>query len=283
MSDLTTTQHWLLANKFDEISHYSPVGGGCINNTGRLSLRSGKTLFVKQHDNPPDGFFAAEAEGLHALRQAGTLRVPQVVHVDAHYLLLEDLGNGSPNPAYWTELGQQLAALHLVESASFGFSSDNFCGITPQINPMINDGVEFFGQYRLAALVAIADKKGLLQTSDMNALESLIARLGSLIPDQPPVLIHGDLWSGNIHCDKEGQPALIDPACYWGWAEAEMSMTILFGEFDPRFYSAYEESSNIDKDWRERAELYNLYHLLNHLILFGASYLGQVRAVLNRY
>ena len=283
MSELTTTQQWLSANNFAEIGHYSPVGGGCINNTGVITLTDGKTLFLKQHDDPPTDFFSAEAQGLRALTQSDTLRVPKIIRADPNFLLLEDLGTGPISTDYWTQLGEQLADLHATTMPSFGFPADNYCGLTPQSNTVISNGHTFFGENRLLALATKAVKNGLLQSKDLDSVESLVMRLPELIPDQPPVLIHGDLWSGNVHCDKKGQPALIDPACYWGWAEAEISMTILFGGFEAEFYGAYESASNIAPDWRQRAELYNLYHLLNHLVLFGASYLGQVRAIINNY
>jgi fructosamine-3-kinase len=123
----------------------------------------------------------------------------------------------------------------------------------------------------------------LLERADLNRLENIASRLSNWIPQQPPVLLHGDLWSGNVHCDAQGSPALIDPACYWGWAEAELAMTSLFGGFEPDFYTSYAECSGMDSDWPERAPLYNLYHLLNHLLLFGGSYLGSIRQICRRF
>jgi len=111
----------------------------------------------------------------------------------------------------------------------------------------------------------------------------IASNLTNWIPIQSPVLIHGDLWSGNVHCDRDGNPCLVDPATYWGWAEADLAMTELFGNFNREFYESYESVSDIEKDWRERSPLYNLYHLLNHLILFGPSYLGNIRSVIKRF
>jgi fructosamine-3-kinase len=180
-------------------------------------------------------------------------------------------------------LGRGLAALHRQEQPEFGFGADNYCGSTPQANPLMQDGWEFFARHRLLALAKPAQQRRLLNSAELRQVEDVAGRLADWIPAQPAVLLHGDLWSGNIHCDSRGLPALIDPACYWGWAEADLAMTTLFGGFDPRFYATYLECSGMQADWRERAPLYNLYHLLNHLLLFGGVYLDQVKQVLNRY
>ncbi|MBL4820151.1 MAG: fructosamine kinase family protein [Gammaproteobacteria bacterium] len=261
----------------------SPIPGGCINEINRLTLNKGHSLILKTNNNRPPTFFAAEAAGLDALRRACSLRVPRVIILKEDFLVLEDLGNAPATANYWHILGEGLAELHGNIKPDFGFNSDNYCGLTPQSNPPTADGFVFFGQFCLLALGTKAEGMGLLTSSDLHAIETIAHNLPRWIPAQPAVLIHGDLWSGNVHCDKKGQPALIDPACYWGWAEAELSMTMLFGGFDRQFYSAYESASDIATDWRERAPLYNLYHLLNHLVLFGEGYLAQVRTVVKRY
>jgi len=283
MGDLTTIQKWLLANKYAEIESISPIVGGCINESARVSLTSGRSIFLKQHHKPPKNFFAAEAAGLNAMKKTCSLKVPEVLHVSREFLLLEDLGDASAAADYWSILGEGLAELHQNPKPAFGFEMDNYCGLTPQANPITTNGIEFFGFHRLLALARRAVNLEYLANSEMSAIETISANLGEWIPDQPAVLIHGDLWSGNVHCDKQGQPALIDPACYWGWAEAELAMTTLFGGFEQRFYSSYESTSGIATDWRDRAPLYNLYHLLNHLVLFGRSYHTQVCSVINRY
>ena len=128
-----------------------------------------------------------------------------------------------------------------------------------------------------------ARERKLLNNAAFNALEFIAENLRLWIPPQPAVLTHGDLWSGNIHCDEHGGPALIDPATYWGWAEAELAMTRLFGGFGESFYASYAEHSGMASDWQQRSELYNLYHLLNHLLLFGSSYGAQIEAISRRF
>lgn len=281
--NLKAADLWLRTHLAAGIAKFEAVGGGCINQTGVIQLTSGERLFVKLQPNAPEGFYCAEAHGLEKLRAATELRIPEVIHAGREFLLLEDLGSGTARPDYWIILGKGLAQLHSSSYPEFGLEQNNFCGHSRQINSMSADGYRFFADNRLITLAEKACQMGLLDSGDLQRVLTLAANLRNHLPDQPPVLIHGDLWSGNIHSDKEGYPALIDPACYQGWAEAELAMTLLFGGFQPEFYRAYEESSDIARDWRKRAPLYNLYHLLNHLVLFGAGYLRQVRNVLDMY
>ena len=276
-------QRWLTDNGFGQVTRKERVAGGSINISSRLYLSDGRRVFLKQHDSAPAQMFIAEAAGLSALRQAKSLRVPEVLHVAESFLLLEDLGSGQPDKHYWQELGSGLADLHGNQQPQFGFSTDNYCGSTPQINPPTDDGFEFFANFRIRKLAVIARERKLLNSAAFNALEYIAENLSRWIPTQPAVLIHGDLWSGNIHCDEHGGPALIDPAAYWGWAEAELAMTRLFGGFGESFYASYAEHSGMASDWPQRAELYNLYHLLNHLLLFGGSYGAQIEAISRRF
>ena len=283
MQVLNTVKDWFRQQGAGEITRLEALAGGCINDTLRIFTANQTVLVLKQLPDAPDNFFAAEAAGLRALAATASLRVPQVIHVDAQFLLLEDLGNGSAGRDYWQNLGSGLAALHAQAQPSFGFTADNYCGRTPQQNPPMTDGFAFFARYRLLALGRQAQARGLLTVAELALLEKVADRLPDWIPQQAPALLHGDLWSGNVHCDARGQAALIDPACYWGWPEAELAMTTLFGAFAADFYRTYSEASGMAHDWRERASLYNLYHLLNHLLLFGGSYHAQVLSILQRY
>lgn len=272
-------QHWLLENGYGGNYRAESLSGGCINAVSRIYLADAQPLILKQNQQADNTVFPAEAAGLSALRDADALRVPEVICAADEFLLLEDLGQGRPMEDYWELLGIGLAKLHSVEQPLFGFTMDNYCGSTPQINTSGTDGFEFFANYRIRNLAALALQKNLLSKEDMNGLEFIAANLSRWIPSQAPVLIHGDLWSGNVHCDGNGMAALIDPAVYYGWAEAELAMTELFAGFDRRFYDSYAAHSTMASDWRERAPLYNLYHLLNHLLLFGSGYLPQIRSV----
>ena len=274
---------WLAENGFGKIVRQESVGGGCINDSRRLHLDASKSLFLKQHTQAPGGMFRSEAVGLEALGRNQVLRVPNVLHVEEDFILLEDIGQSSPGAQFWTDLGEGLAQLHSEKYPQFGFSINNYCGLTPQQNDPAGDGHEFFANLRILKLASQAFDQNQLDREELAKLEYIAANLARWIPKQPAVLIHGDLWSGNIHCDEEGHPALIDPATYWGWAEAELAMTGLFGGFDSDFYRSYGEQANLDTSWRERAPLYNLYHLLNHLLLFGGSYLGSIKTITHRF
>lgn len=274
---------WLNENGYGDVVRRESVGGGCINNSSRLYLDSGTTLFLKENANAAEDMFQAEAIGLKALAASKALKIPDLVHFEESFILIEDLGLGTVSKNYWESLGEGLAKLHSTRFPKFGFDIDNYCGATRQVNSVCNNGFEFFGNFRILQLASKAFHRNLLERQDLGKLESIAANLSQWIPKQNAVLIHGDLWSGNIHCTEGGAPALIDPACYWGWAEAELAMTDLFGGFTETFYASYELNSQIDKDWRERIPLYNLYHLLNHLLLFGSSYLTPIRNITKRF
>lgn len=263
-------------------------GGGCINRAATCTA-GGRTWFVKWNDHPVPGQFTAEATGLLALGASGTpLVVPApLVWSDEpgrSFLVLEHLPSGARCAGFDDLLGRGLALLHARTSArGFGFEVDGACGATPQPNGWLARWVDFWRERRLGHQLRLARARG-LPAADVARGERLLDRLDDWIADdEPPALIHGDLWSGNLHVTTAGQPALIDPAAYFGHREAELAMMTLFGGFSRRVFQAYEEVRPLRPGWRERQDLYALYHVLNHFHLFGGGYGAQAAAILRRY
>jgi len=274
---------WLVENNYGGIATSQAVGGGCINNGMILETTSGKSFFLKtNHSTPPD-MFAREVEGLSALHVEDGPAVPEPYLHGDDFILMEDLAPASRRTDFWLEFGRRLAALHNHSHAQFGFDHDNYIGSTPQPNTWTDDGHTFFGEYRLSYMARLTQQRGLMSAEDAQRFERLCSKLPELIPEQPASLVHGDLWSGNATTDSQGAPAIIDPAAHYGWAEAELAMTTLFGSFPEAFYKAYDEIFPLESGYRSRFPIYNLYHLLNHLYIFGRSYLGQVQSILRRF
>jgi fructosamine-3-kinase len=229
--------------------------------------------FVKTDTAAHADAFAAEAEGLQALKQAG-MRVPEPIShgVDAGraFIVLEylDLRPGGDFAA----LGRMLAQAHRRPGERFGWSRDNYIGSTPQLNGWCDDWSAFWRERRLRPQLELARRNGFAFEE-----KSILKLLAGHQP--PPCLLHGDLWRGNAGFTAGG-PVVFDPAVYYGDREADLAMTELFGGFPREFYSAYHEAFPLPREYATRKHLYNLYHLLNHLNLFGGGYLGQVKATL---
>lgn len=274
---------WLIENDYGKITLTRAVGGGCINNGMILQVEAGQSFFLKTNQTTPADMFAREAEGLQALQVDDGPVVPEPYLHGRDFILMQDLAPANRGKNFWPELGRCLAVLHNHTTEQFGFPRDNYIGSTPQPNTWTDDGYAFFGGQRLLYIAALAQNRNLLGASDFKKIEVLVSRLAELVPDQPASLIHGDLWSGNITTDAQGNPAIIDPAAHYGWAEAELAMMTLFGSYPDEFAAAYQEVRPLEPGYRARFPIYNLYHLLNHLYIFGRSYLAQVQSILRRF
>lgn len=276
-------QEWLYNEGFEWNLDTTGIEGGDICQNTLCTDLSGETIFVKYMDSPPSGFFQCEAEGLAYLSDISNVRTPKVYASGKHFLVLEYIKPMQHAADFWEQLGHQLANIHNVSRDQSGFINDNYCGTTLQKNTPDSDPYRFFVDNRILSLAERACDRGLLNIGDLQALEAICLRLPNLIPDQAAGLLHGDFWVGNVHVSETGLPVFIDPAVYFSWPEIDLAMTSLFGGFDPRFYEAYQEVRALELGWRERLDLYNLYPLLNHLLLFGKSYLSRVRASISRY
>jgi len=260
------------------------VGGGCIN-AAHVLEDDDRRYFVKLNDAARLDMFAAEAQGLEEIIRAKAIRAPAPVCYgtadDQAYLVLEFIALGHGGQASQEQLGQQLAGLHRVTRPHYGWTRDNTIGATPQHNTECGDWVEFWRTQRLGFQLQLAAGKGYggrLQTQGERLLMELPALLAGHSP--PAALLHGDLWSGNYSVDAQGTPVIFDPAIYYGDRETDLAMTELFGGFSPRFYQSYNEAYPLPDGYRLRKSLYNLYHVLNHLNLFGGGYLAQAEQLL---
>jgi protein-ribulosamine 3-kinase len=264
----------------------SAVSGGSIHRCYRW--RCGESLlFVKVAARTGGAALTAEAAGLEALAAAQAVRVPRVLARGAvgrsAFLALEWIESRPAGRAAERRLGERLAAQHRVTAATFGFATDNFIGRTPQPNGCLSDWVEFFRERRLRHQLALATQNGfaeLLERPGARLLESV----GALLADHSPraSLLHGDLWAGNWLADPQQEPVIFDPAVYYGDREADLAMTRLFGGFGRAFHEAYQAEAPLPAGHAARAELYNLYHVLNHANLFGGGYARQARATIDR-
>lgn len=261
--------------------------GGSINQAAVIETNAG-TFFAKTNARPLADQFECEAAGLEALARADTtLAVPApLAWQDSRngtdgFLVMEYFEPGPRVPDFDEKLGRGLASLHRNTSSSFGFDNDNYCGATPQPNPWTAHWVEFYREHRLEHQLTL----GSYDSSARRKLKMLFDRVDGLldIDAEPPALIHGDLWSGNLHANEEGRPALIDPAVYYGHREAELGMMKLFGGFSQRVWDAYEEAYPLQPGWRDRLPLYELYHVMNHNTLFGGGYGRQAVSIAERY
>lgn len=252
----------------------APVSGGCIHRCYRATI-GGAPAFIKVNEASFADAFAAEADGLRALA-AAAVRVPQPLRHGTQgtqaFLLLEFLdlrGSGD-----WAALGRMLAQAHRQTAARFGWPRDNYIGTTLQRNGWRDDWGRFFVERRLGPQLELARSKGYAVDSG-KALDALTGHCPA------PSLLHGDLWNGNAAFMPDGAPVLFDPAVYYGDRETDLAMTELFGGFPREFYDAYQAAYPLEAGYAVRKHLYNLYHLLNHLNLFGGGYLAQVRSTLS--
>lgn len=261
------------------------VAGGSINVCYRWLSDAGP-LFVKVAAIEALPMLVAEAAGLAELAGANAVRVPRVLAVGpaaaSAFLALEWLTAGRPDAACERLLGGQLAALHRVTANRFGWSLDNTIGSTPQANTPCADWTEFFRERRLKPQLALAAANGYVELEPWG--ERLVESMPQLLAGHHPQasLLHGDLWAGNWLALASGEPAIFDPAVYYGDREADLAMTHLFGGFGAAFYRAYESAAPLPEAASLRSELYNLYHVLNHANLFGGGYAAQARSMMER-
>lgn len=261
------------------------VGGGCINQTFVLSDGE-RRYFVKLNRADTLDMFEAEADGLNALAACDAFRVPAPIATgtaDGNAFLVLDHIELQPlaDRAAGIVFGRALAALHRTIGERFGWHRQNYIGRTPQPNAGHATWSFFFANQRLLPQLELARRNG-HRGKLISDGERLAERLAALFLDYrpQPSLLHGDLWHGNAAMSATGEAVIFDPAVYYGDRETDLAMTELFGGFPEAFYVAYREAWPLAEGYEQRKTLYNLYHILNHLNLFGSGYLRQAERMM---
>lgn len=266
-----------------------PLGGGCINHATKIDTSVGD-FFLKWHATAPSDIFIKEGAGLEEMRSVNNpyLNIPKVIWSKEGdelpgLLLTEYLPDPTDHVGYDEMLGKGLAVLHRKIGPAYGFPHSNYCGDTAQDNTWTNNWCEFYAHRRIEALVRQINAKIAMNADEQKTYDKLVNRIPQLLDHSTvPSLIHGDLWSGNYMYTANG-PALIDPACYYADREMELGMMLLFGGFSQGVWNAYQEEFPLPQGWQQRIPLYQLYHVLNHYLLFGGSYGMQALRIARQY
>lgn len=274
----------LLGRQFGKVS---PLQGGDINDVYLLQTDQ-EAFVVKINSNSrfPE-MLLKEALGLELLRSTHSIRIPEVMAVelvdDEALLIMEYIQPSTKTPDFWENFGRQLAHLHQHRQDYYGLLKDNYIGSLWQDNQPSPSWPAFYITQRLYPQMELAEEKGLLDKETKKAFQQLFMRLPDILPEEPPSLIHGDLWTGNFLADGNENAVLIDPAVCYASREMDLAMSKLFGGFSERFYAAYEEVYPTEPGLEERIGIYQLYYLMVHVNLFGSSYLGALRRILGPY
>lgn len=272
-----------------KISSLKSLSGGCISDAFRLTLENNFSLFLKFNSEVKNDMFIKEANGLKEIKKSNTIRVPSVIKATNEFILLEFIEPGKQKKNFFEDFGRMFASMHKFSNEHFGFYENNFIGSNEQDNiaddEEKNNWVKFYFNKRILFQVELAEKLG-NSTSELresvSALENKMEEIIGSTNDKPS-LLHGDLWGGNYMVDENGNACLIDPAVYYGNREADLAMTKLFGGFNSEFYSSYNETFPLADGYEYRENIYKLYHVLNHLNLFGRGYYSQALGLIRYY
>ncbi|TQL66705.1 fructosamine-3-kinase [Nocardioides albertanoniae] len=262
----------------------SPVAGGDIATATKIRLSDGSLALMKAHSPARDDFVAAEVRGLRWLEESGSVNVPEVLAAETDCLVLRWIEPGRPNAESAEDLGRALAGLHRTQVADFGAEKDGFIGRLPMPNKPADTWVEFYAVRRLLPYLRAARDRGAIDEEGAASVEQVVGKLPALIPEEPPALLHGDLWNGNVLWDRNSQAWLIDPAAYAGHREVDLAMLALFGlPHLERMMAAYEDLTPLTEGWEDRLGLHQLFPLLVHAAMFGGGYGSRAATVARRY
>lgn len=280
----------LLENKLKQkITGLTPLSGGCISNAYKLKLNDKQEFFLKHNPSVSKRMFAAEKHGLQELNKSGAIHVPKVIMCDDNFILLGLIQQGNKSKKFFSDFGVSFASMHKYSAENYGFYEDNFIGSNDQKNIPVGSEKEnwtsFYFNKRILFQLKLAEKLGYATSELKKGIGKIEEKIEDIIgtSDEEPSLLHGDLWGGNYMVDESGNACLIDPAVYYGNREADLGMTKLFGGFSSEFYEAYNWTYPLQDGYEYRENIYKLYHVLNHLNLFGGGYYSQAISLIQFY
>lgn len=272
-----------------KIESVRSISGGCISDSSIIHMKSGEKFFLKVNNNIPKDVFAKEADGLKEIENSKSIRVPSVELVQENFIMMECIEAKSNSNNFDEDFGIGFAKMHKYEGSYFGFYEDNYIGSTIQKN-MPNeeekhDWKKFYFNKRLLFQFKLAETNGYVDSDLRKCFNQIENKIDNILNSEAekPSLLHGDLWAGNYIVDENGRACLIDPAVYYGNREADLAMTKLFGGFTNEFYYSYNEFYPLSDGYDYRENIYKLYHVLNHLNLFGSGYYQQALSLIKFY
>lgn len=280
----------LLDNHYKQavnIENSQPVGGGSINEAWKLKTSQGDIFLKHNSAGKYPGMFEREANGLQLMRDSKSIPVPEVIGTgqaqDDAFIVMEFLNPAKRKNGFWKEFAENLAGMHKTTNDEFGLDHDNYMGSLQQYNKFHELWYDFFILERLEPQLRLARNEGKMNKNHVIKFEQLYKELQSIVPEEKPALVHGDLYSGNFVVNKAGQAAILDPAVAFNHREVDIAMSTLFGVFDQQFYEAYHQHFPMEKGWQDRLDIYNLYPLLIHVNLFGMGYLSSVERIIRSF
>lgn len=265
----------------------TPLTGGDINAVFKVKIDQATFCIKQNHRDQFPKMLVKEANGLNELADKSNFYIPEVIgtHEDhtSQYLVMEFIESGAKSSGFWENFGMRLAHMHKQTSEHFGWEEDNYIGSLHQSNKQHDNWAIFYTEERILPQVKLAFDSNKVDAAFVHSAERLCSQLNDLFPEEPPALLHGDLWSGNFLVDSNGDPVLIDPSVYYGHREMDLGMMYLFGGFSDALFEVYHEEFPLEKNWKERIPLTQLYPLLVHVNLFGGGYVQNAASVIHRY
>lgn len=272
-----------------KIKSFNSLSGGCISDAFKVTTVDGLNYFLKYNPSISNDMFVKEVNGLKELTKANAIRIPDVLSFDEDYILLKYIPTGNKCKNFFEEFGRNFAEMHKFTSESFGFYEDNYIGSNQQKNIPNEEEktswANFFFNKRILYQFQLAETLGNSTPELRKGISNLENKIEEIVGDskEKPSLLHGDLWAGNYMVDENGNAVLIDPAVYYGHREADLGMTKHFGGFSSEFYRAYNERFPLEDGYDYRENVFKLYHVLNHLNLFGGGYYSQALSLIKFY